>query len=414
MNTKGGFLVRILIILLIAQIALTSGGYSIAAIAPLIKSELNLSEAQIGLFISFFYIGAALASLPSGAMVDIIGVEKILTLGQLFSGFSLILFSFFNNYIILLIFMLLAGLGYSTINPASTKAIMECFPVNRRAMAMGFKQTGVTIGGALTAGILPVFALTSGWRGAILMCGTFLLIVGVISFIFYSDKNTTYKKKLDKTNGFINVICNRKIIILSLLCLVMSASQISLITYMVSYFYEQLKMEIIHAGNLLVMAQVGGTIGRVAWGVISDVFLGGKKKMLMVLIAIIASAGTLLMSIAQGMPYIVLIILVTILGFAAIGWNTIFLVIIAQLAGEKSSGTATGLSLIFIFAGTILGAPFFGLLADLSGSYVLPYRVFAVMLGFIAICFTVFRIDERNLISECIDRTIDEKQSCRV
>jgi len=389
-------LLRILLILFAAQTSLTAGGLSVAPIAPFIKVDLHLSEAQIGFFLSSFYAGATLTSLPSGSLADFTGVKKILIAGLFISGFSLVFFSFFSKYALLLFFMFLAGFGYSTINPISTKAIMDWVPSNRRAMAMGFKQTGVTVGGALSAALLPVLALSFGWRFAVLTSGIFLLIVGTASYFLYIEKKTddTENEKENNTVGYMQILRDRKIVVLSLLCTVLSASQLSLITYMVTYFYEHLKLDIVLAGSLLALAQTGGTLGRLAWGIISDMFLGGRKKPLMIIIAAAASAGMFFMSlVVPGTSYIVLAVLVTVLGFSAIGWNALYLVLIGHLAGKKNAGTATGLSLIFIFIGTVIGPPSFGALADITGSFRLAYQFYAVMLGIVAVCFAVFKLE---------------------
>lgn len=389
---------KVLIILFAAQIALTAGGLCIAPIAPLVKADLLLTEAQVGLFISFFYIGATITSIPSGSMVDAAGVKKVLVTGQFISGACIIFLALFSNYAVLLVLMLMAGLGYSTINPASTKAIMEWFPHNRRAVAMGLKQTGVTVGGAISAATMPVLGLALGWRAAVLACGLFLMIMAALSYFFYTEKSSpaVRSERAKDTGGYREILGNRGIVILSLLCLAMSASQLSLITYMVTYFYEHINIDIILAGVLLVLAQTGGTIGRLAWGVISDIFLGGRKKLLLVIIALIASAGNFLMSLVSvGTPFILLAVLVTFLGFAVIGWNALFLVLVGQMAGKSLAGTATGLSLAFVFTGVIIGPPAFGAIVDHT-SFRVAYQVFAVMLGVVAICFALFRLDERN------------------
>ena len=53
-----------------------------------------------------------------------------------------------------IVFMGLAGFGMGVIMPTTTKAVLVWFPVKERATAMGFKQTGLNVGGIIAASIL--------------------------------------------------------------------------------------------------------------------------------------------------------------------------------------------------------------------------------------------------------------------
>jgi len=393
-------LVKILFILFAAQVSLTAGGLSVAPVAPFLKAELDLSETQIGLLVSFFYAGAALASLPSGTLTDSLGVKKVLVAGQFITGIFLMLVVFAGSYYLMLPGMLLAGLGYGTINPVSTKGIMEWFPEKMRALAMGLKQTGVTVGGALSAALLPGAALMWGWRAAVLACCAFLFSMGCLALLAYQNppKSEAPAAVVSKpSRRYDEILRNRTILGLSLSCMVLSAAQLSLITYLVTYFYEQLGFSVIAAGGMLALAQAGGTVGRVVWGTIGDLLFTGRKKPVMVAVTVLAALTTWLLALCTPTTaYPLLAVLVTAAGFATIGWNALFLIIIGQQAGEKLAGTATGLSLVFIFSGIIAGPPAFGLLLDLTGSYRVAYTVFAVLLGLSALSMAFLRIQDRR------------------
>src|SRR4029453_4314492 len=48
--------------------------------------------------------------------------------------------------------LVLGGFGFSVLNPATGKAVVEGFPPRERGMAMGIKQTGLTLGGLAGGG----------------------------------------------------------------------------------------------------------------------------------------------------------------------------------------------------------------------------------------------------------------------
>ena len=60
----------ILALIMAAQTVANVGPLGIPSIAPLIREDLGLSMAQAGSFISAYYIGPSLMSLPAGWMAD--------------------------------------------------------------------------------------------------------------------------------------------------------------------------------------------------------------------------------------------------------------------------------------------------------------------------------------------------------
>ena len=62
-----------------------------------------------------------------------------------------------------------------------------------------------------------------------------------------------------------------------------------------------------------------------------------------------------------------------------IGWNGIFLTLVAEIAGSDRAGTATGISLSIGFLGILLGPPAFGYLVDKTGSYSAAWFLFFLM-----------------------------------
>ena len=69
-----------------------------------------------------------------------------------------------------------------------------------------------------------------------------------------------------------------------------------------------------------------------------------------------------------------------LLGFLALSWTGVYLVTIGELAGDKKSGIATGLSLFFARIGLLISPPLFGYIADLNGAYQYSWLLFAFMM----------------------------------
>ncbi|HXG05335.1 MAG TPA: MFS transporter, partial [Candidatus Binatia bacterium] len=157
----------ILGLILAAQTVANIGPLGIPAIAALIRDDMGLSLTQAGSFLSAYYIGPILMSLPAGTMADQWGIARTLVLGQLVIAGGLLAVSAAGSYPVLIGLLIAAGFGYGMLNPTSTKAVMAWFPPSQRATVVGLKQVGLPFGGALGAALLPLLAVMTGWRLAV-------------------------------------------------------------------------------------------------------------------------------------------------------------------------------------------------------------------------------------------------------
>ena len=160
---------------------------SIQALAPLLQLDFNLQYFQIGMLTSLYFMGAILLSVPMGWLVDRVGVYWTIAVGQFVVGLFVLSISFAHSFLIICGLLFLAGMGHGPINPATGKAVMLWFSKEGRATAMGIKQTGIPIGGALAAATIPTIALILAWRKAIIISGAISLISVLVCLLFYKD-----------------------------------------------------------------------------------------------------------------------------------------------------------------------------------------------------------------------------------
>lgn len=136
-------------------------------IAHIIKEELILSHEQLGLVFSVPVAVLAALAIPSGLVADRIGIRKaagtgaaIMALGSLATGTS-------TNYMTLLAFTALFGVGLSLVYPSLPKLVGAYFPQEKAGLATAIYVTGIVIGAALALALtLPVvFPITSTFQG---------------------------------------------------------------------------------------------------------------------------------------------------------------------------------------------------------------------------------------------------------
>src|SRR5207237_1057342 len=96
-----------------------------------------------------------------------LGARLTLGAGQAVIGILMLVAALAGSLRTLLACLVLAGFGFSVLNPSTGKAVLEWFPPRGRGLAMGIKQTGLTLGGLVGALALPPAALVAGWRAAV-------------------------------------------------------------------------------------------------------------------------------------------------------------------------------------------------------------------------------------------------------
>jgi predicted MFS family arabinose efflux permease len=367
-------------LILIAQAVANVGPLGIPAIASLIRADLDLTLAQAGSFLSAYYIGPIVASLPAGTLTDRWGIKRMLLLGQAIIVIGLLAVSASFTYAAFITLMAVAGLGYGILNPASTKAVIAWAPPARRATLVGFKQVGLPFGGVMGAALLPPLALLLGWRWAVIVSALIIVTAAVATLAIYRDPPQPPAVTVE-TGGrspMSSVLRNRNLWLLASCTLVFAAMQTVWMSYLVLYLQGVVGLSLIAASGYLALAQFGGMAGRISFGMLSDRAFGGNRRLPLA----IAGLGSALCSLAiaatgPGTSGIWLTVLALVFGFVGIGWNGVQLTLLAELAGPRAAGTAVGLGLAISSVGVTIGPPTFGYFVTASGSYTGPWLALA-------------------------------------
>jgi sugar phosphate permease len=352
------------------QVLVALVGRSLAPLGPLFEADMSLTKAQIGMLPAALFLGQSIVSIPAGFLADRIGTKKLLILLSFCLGISFALMSITSSYLVILILIMLGGLGYGAMHPTSNRGIIYWFPVKKRGTAMGIKQMGVTFGSAIAALILLPMAAVWGWRPVLAGAGLLLMIGGLIAFRMYNDPvSVQNKSSVNASGGILSsarlLLKNKVYTLVSVSALGLNGSQMILNTYIVLFTYEIHTVPLVAAGILLVISEVGGSIGRVAWGIISDTLFHGKRVIVLVIIALVSALSAfVLFSLPAGTSYWIFVSVVFIFGFCISGFNGIWMNAVTEFVPKEQAGAASGFSIMLGSWGVIIAPPFFGLIVD--------------------------------------------------
>jgi predicted MFS family arabinose efflux permease len=373
----------IIALILAAQTLANIGPLGIPAIASLIQRELGLSLTQSGSFVSAYYIGPILMSLPAGTLADHWGVKRTLVLGQLVIGGGLVAVGAAGSYGMVALCMVVAGFGYGLLNPTSTKAVIAWSPPARRATLVGLKQVGLPFGGALGAILLPLGSVAFGWRWAVALSGLVMTVTaGASAWLYRDPPEAAPAARAGARVSLRAVLAVRDLWLVAAATGIFAAMQTVWFAFLVLYLQQVAGQPLLSAARYLALAQVAGMTGRVAFGVLSDrLFAGGRRAPLAIAGCGSALCSLVMAGVGPGAPPWGLATLAFVFGFVGIGWNGVQHTLMAELAGPRAAGTAVGLGLAIASLGVTLGPLIFGWCVTAAGGYRGPWIGLALTMG---------------------------------
>jgi MFS transporter, ACS family, hexuronate transporter len=379
--TRDRFRWAILTLISVSHIIGATAQYGINTLAPFYQEELGLSRAQVGLFFSAFYLAMTGASFGAGWMADRLGIRKTTLQGHVVLGVCTVAAAMAPSFTWACASFFLAGLGYSFLNPASSKGVMVWFDRDERATAMGIKQTGVPGGGVVVALVAAPLVFVGGWRGALAALGIINFFFG---FIFSALWREPEERNVTSTTGHLSVTEDRAVLeVWSFLpasfgTAIFLVGQMALITYIPLYLKDAMGFSAYWASQALAITQAGAMFGRIGWGVASDRFFGGRRKIVLLVIGMIGAALLVALSLmGRQSPLSLLLLVVFLSGLCLVGYQGVSYALIGELAGRARTGAALGLMITINAAAATLGTPLFGFIVDQSQSYSFAWQLLA-------------------------------------
>jgi sugar phosphate permease len=353
-----------------------------APLAPFLRDALALSRTQAGLFLPALYLGGVFMAVPAGWLTDRLGVRTTLALGQALTGAAVALAGAAAGLPALLGWLALAGFGFSVSNPATGRAIVEWFPSRYRGLAMGIKQTGLTLGGVLGALTLPPVAAALGWRRAFLVAGTAALAAATLVATLYRRPRSApasapaARPRWSEVGAILGRPGVRVVFVAGFL---LSLTQASILAYLALYAREAFGLSAVAAGRLLALAQAGGTLARLGAGWISDRYLGGRRRPGVVGTGLLAAVAFTVLGAGGRLPLGVVVPLAFLAGAGAFGWVGLYFALVAEIGGSRWAGTLTGVAVIFAWSGILVGPVVFGAVAEATGAWAAAWLLLAAL-----------------------------------
>lgn len=158
--------------------------YVVSTVLEPIRLELKLDDAGVafltGIPLALFYVAFGI---PISWLADRSNRRNILALALIiWSGFTA-LCGISRDYLQFLLGRIGVGVGEAGGTPPSTAIVSDCFPANRRPMAMTVLALGAPLGAWLGANMAGAVANAYTWRAAFIALGVPGLLVGMLVYL---------------------------------------------------------------------------------------------------------------------------------------------------------------------------------------------------------------------------------------
>ncbi|MFB6802991.1 MFS transporter [Peribacillus butanolivorans] len=385
MNTYYKWL--IVLVATLSQTAATFVTYGMGPIATFYQIEWNLTPLQTGFIVSAVNIGPMFSMLVFGYLMDKKGEKKIIGWGTILLGLSALTLVFVNNYIVLLLLLLLVGIWYGSAQTGGSTAIVKWFPNKHRGLALGIRQTGIPIGGALASVMLTYTFYHFNLSVAHVVQGVVAIIGGLLFLLFYHEPESTSptESKLVSFKEKMNAIKNNKELYpMYIVGVVMMSLQMIIIAHFMSYFHQEGSYSLTEAGKYLSLVLIGGMIGRVVIAWMSDQFFEHNRERLLLIVMVFTVILTLMLPLIIHVEIKILMLLFCfLLGFVAIGWYSIFIACVTEQSDPRYIGLTVSSALTLNQLFIVIAPSLFGLVVNILNSYQLALYIagIAVALG---------------------------------
>lgn len=371
---------------------------NLSVAAPLIKAEYHLSNTKLGLALSAFGYCYAAFQIIGGFAGDRFGGRIALAVLGLLWAAGTLLSGFSGGLGGLILARMLVGLGEAGTLPNGARVISAWVPVKRRGFAQGFTHSAARLAAALTPPFVVGLISLVGWRGAFIALGFISLLWVAAWFLYFRDNPGEHA---GVTEAELTVLPAYKpygapLVRVPWARLIRRSMPVTLVffchawtlwlylSWLPTFFSQSYHLNLAHSAYFSSAVFLAGVVGNTAGGLLTDTIYRQtgdvvKARRNTVILGFGCSLICLVFVLFIRERFVLTAALAGALFFLESTEGAIWSVpidIAPKYAGFASGimGTAAGVA-------AIVSPIAFGVIADMSGSYRLPFAVSIALLG---------------------------------
>lgn len=302
---------------------------NIGVVVPFIKKEYHLTNTDVGMLASLFYITYAAVQIPSGFLFSKFGIGRILSGCMILTSLSTLLMGFTTSVLQLKIARALLGASEGPLNIGIVSIINRWFPAREKGLATGIFMSSIKFAPAFVPPLCAFIVFNWGWREVFYIFAVPGFIIAVLWLFLVNDDPSKSKfcseseklyilnsdaneRALNKKSGIVEknrfdfIIRARRVEKLSTsreifsswnnwACAIgyglMVGITYSIMTWIPTYLVNVKHLSILSMGFVASAPWLGAIVGNILGGMMSDRLFKKRRKPVM----FITSASTVVM-----------------------------------------------------------------------------------------------------------------------
>lgn len=352
-----------------------------------IGNQFHLTATQTGAITTTYFLVYVAAQIPVGALADRMGAKRLLVGLYLLAGLGLMAVGLLaTNYLTLLLFIAIHGVGAGVYYPSAYTVTMNTVPRELRGFSSAIINSGMSVGLALGLAVAgPVYLLTNNWRVPFLALSIPTILMAAVYFVLVRDTRPKQNAPLQ----FAKILRDKNFVNISIagFCSVYGF-QVAVV-WGPTFLQQERGIGLELSGLYTAIIAVAALPAALSVGRFSDVV--GRKKVSLIVLPL--AAGTIF-AFAYVHSLVGLVIALVCYGFfGKLTWDPVAVSWVGDYASAnlpEAMGAAIGIFSFAAISSAIIAPIVSGLVKDLTGSLQLAFYLasFVVLMGFVFILRT--------------------------
>lgn len=353
-----------------------------------IKTEFSLSNAQLGLINSVFFLPYTFMQIPSGVMADKFGKKLVLipgfilfAVGQFSAGLMTTFFGF-------LIARLITGLGQGSYYGPQYAMSSEAIPLDKRGVSTAIINSGAGIGMAigLMGASFVAYNLDLGWRVPFYISAILVFILSIAFWLFLKEKpegaivsKQTSSTTVEEDDGLplIKVLTTVRMLAVYVVNFASNYGFYMILTWLPFYLQTERGIPAEQTGFFSSLVAFAAIPGAILFSRFSD-RLGRRKPFILLLLPLAAVSLSLIVFVESWELVIVMLVLYGLIG--KLGLDPIMISFVADRAPKRGYSTIFSVFNCAGMAASIVAPLITGYISDVTGSMKLGFYLASVLL----------------------------------
>lgn len=415
---------RWVVLLIVFTVYLIAGAdrANIGIVAPFLKVEFGLTNADIGRTVTLFYIGYALVQIPGGFLYERFGIRRMMALFVVLTSAATLYVGFANSSSELMWSRLILGVAEGPIMAGILTVINRWFPPHEKGLAVGVYMSSIKLAPALVPPIGAIVISAFGWREVFFIFGIPGVLIALIWLFFLADDPAKSKfcsspeldyirnsnspekqaavRELQRPRPMLDrFIRSREVELLAtnrqilksknlLGCAVgyglIAGISYGIMTWCPTYLIQVKGYALKQSGAIASVPWIGAIIGNIIGGILSDRVFEQRRKPLMLLTTASCVFTMYALIYAPANPFLLSAMLLVTGIFLNLGYST-FLVYPMGLVVKDKVPFAASLLIIIASVGGALIPYLIGVILDYANwNAVFTFMAFCSLMAFAA------------------------------